>query len=124
VVDDSFTFFTSLTVCFDNIPLFMHSMKIEKYLQEAKKRLGRNVNYIEEGISATQNYSAARLVIFEKQSKGLFRAPGEVIRKVLLYSIKMRTRFWDFFYSAKADIFDDLVPVFEKSIDSVVIKID
>ncbi len=65
IVDDSFTFYTTLTITFDKLPLLQRNMSMEKYLVEAKKRIGQTVIFAEEGTSATKNYSAARLVIFQ-----------------------------------------------------------
>jgi hypothetical protein len=124
IVDDSFTFYTTLAITFDKLPLLQRSMSMEKYLVEAKKRIGKTVIFAEEGTSATKNYSAARLVIFNRETKGIFKKPGEINQKILVYSIKTRTRFWDFFFGATPGKFEELLPVFELCIDSVVLNVD
>ncbi len=124
VMDDSYLYCTTVTAAVDKIPFLEFGWNMEKYLKESLKRLGRNVEVAEQGIVSLQNYQAARIVLYDRKKQGIFKKPGEVLRIVVVYSIKLKNRFWDFFYSTMPVRYEKELPIFEQSIHSVLIKVD
>lgn len=121
-LDDSFTFFTSLTASSENLPLLRQKMTLEEYVKQVQKRLGKNMLVQENTLIKIGSYSAARLLIADRKMQGLIKKPAEIQRKVLMFCLKLPKTFWSFAYSAMPEKFEELIPIFEKSIHSVKIK--
>jgi hypothetical protein len=98
-VDENTIYLSVLCVGYEKIPLLSRSMPMEKYIKECKKRLPKKMVITEEGASQTRNYPAARILLFEQESKGIFKKPGKIVQNFLFYSIKTRTKFWDFYFA-------------------------
>lgn len=123
-VDENTTYLSVLRVGYEKIPLLSRSMPMEKYIKECKKRLPKKMMITEEGASQTRNYPAARILLSEQETKGLFKKPGKVVQNFLFYSIKSRIKFWDFYFASMNEKFEEMLPVFEQIMDSVEIKIE
>jgi hypothetical protein len=123
-IDESTTYLSNLLMLNEKIPLLSRSMPMEKYIKESKKRLPKKMVITEEGASQTRNYPAARILLYEQESKGLFKKSDKIVRNLLFYSIKTRTKFWDFTFASGHEKFDEMLPIFEQIMDSVELKIE
>jgi len=123
-IDESTTYLSSLLVNYDKIPLLSRTISMEKYIKESKKRLPKKLVITEEGASQTRNYPAARILLYDQESKGLFKKPDKIVRNFLFYSIKTRTKFWDFTFASMHEKFEEMLPIFEQIMDSVELKIE
>jgi hypothetical protein len=95
---------------------------MEKYLGEALKHLERNVEVVEKSVVALQNFQAARIIVNYRKNRGIFRKPGEVLQIMVFYSIKLKTKFWDFFFATTPARADEEIPVFDQCMYSVMIR--
>ena len=118
-INESDPIITVVNTSFDKLPLFSFGMTMEKYLQEGLGRLGKNVEIVEKGVVALQNYQAARVVINNREKGGLFKKPGEIQQIIVFFSIKLKTKFWDFFFATTPARFEKELPIFEQSMHSI-----
>lgn len=121
-VDESYDYITVVNVTYDKVPLMSYGINMEKYLKEGLGRLGKNVEIAEKGIIALQNYQAARVVMNSRENRGMFKKPGDVLQIVVVYTIRVTSRFWDFFFSTTPARFAKESLIFDQSMHSVEIK--
>jgi DNA-binding ferritin-like protein (Dps family) len=121
-IDENDPIITVVSAAFDKLPLFSFGMSMEKYLKEALGHLGKNAEIVEKGVVALQNYQAARVVVNNRENRGFLRKPGEIQQIIVFFSIKLKTKFWDFFFATTPARYEKELPFFEQSMYSIVIN--
>jgi len=122
MIDDTYDYLTIFMVNIEKLPLLKTGISLEKYVEQNEKQLGKNGKLVEKGLVNLQNYQASRLVLHYLENAGLFKKPTKVLQIAVVYSIKVTSRIWNFFYFTTPARFDLELPLFEESIDSVHIK--
>jgi len=121
-IDENDPVITHVHTLVQKLPLFSFGMTMEKYLEEVLKRHGRNFEIVEKGVVALRDYQAARVIINIREKKGPFKKPGEIQQITVIFSIKLKTKLWDFFFATTPARYEKEIPIFEQSIQSIVIK--
>jgi hypothetical protein len=122
-VDESYDYLTCVNSFIEILPLFQRGVSIEKYLAEFSKKLGKQYKLVEEGLVTLQNYQAGRVIIHIMEKAGLFKKPTKILQIGIVYTMKVGSRVWNFFYYTTPARYDLELPVFEQSVDSVLIKV-
>jgi hypothetical protein len=122
MVDDSYDYLTILTTNIEKLPLLKIGLSLEKYIDQSIKKIGKKGKLIEKGLVNLQNYQASRVVMHYMENAGLFKKPTKTLQIAIIYSIKVSSRIWNFFYFTTPARYEIELPYFEESIDSVIIK--
>jgi len=120
--DESYDYLTVFSVNVEKLSLLKLGTSLEKYLDESIKQLGKNGKLVEKGLVNLQNYQAARTVLHYMKNAGLFKKPTITLQIAVIYTIKVTSRIWNFFYFTTPARYEIESPIFEQSIDSVLIK--
>ena len=104
------------------LPLLEWGASLEKLVEKELPK-GKVYTVAEKGLIALANYQAARAVIQLRESRGAFKAPGEVKQVMWLYTLKEAHRSWIFYCVSDAAQADRAREIYEQAMQSLQLKV-